>query len=106
MAHLSQSDEAETAQTIQADLRQLSAQLGHLLDADAIQQLYQSAEALVSQLAPDSLTIARVAGVLLVYQISDADPEEAEWFKTELRNCHDEESVDELIDLISRSDAL
>lgn len=106
MAYFSDSNEAETAQAIQEHLQQMSIQLGHPLDADAIQQLYQLAEALVGHLAPDPLTTARVAGILLVYQISDADPEEAKWFKTELRNCQDEESIEELIDSISRPDAL
>lgn len=81
-------------------------QLGLLHDADAIQKLYETAQGLVGHLSPDTLTLARVAGVLLVYQLPDTDPGEVQWFKSQLQNCPDVESIEELIDSVSRPDAL
>ena len=107
MAHSLDDDEnSEVSQEIQENLQQISVQLGQPQDADQIAQLYQSAQVLLDHIASDPLTLARVAGVLLVYQLSDTDPDEAKWFKAELRDCQDEESVEELIDSISRPDAL
>lgn len=107
MLYSSNSDEnAVVVQAVQDNLQQLSRQLGQPQDADSIQQLYESAQGLLNHLAPDPLTVARVAGVLLVYQLPDTDPNEAEWFQTELGNCQDTEAVEELIDSISRPDAL
>jgi hypothetical protein len=107
MAHSLDNDEnAEVSQEIQENLRQISVQLGYPQDAAQIAQLYQSTQVLLDHLAPDSLTLARVAGVLLVYRLSAADPDEAKWFKAQLRDCQDEESIEELIDSISRPDAL
>lgn len=107
MTYFSDSDEDATiVQAVQDNLQQLSRQLGQPQDADSIQRLYDSAQELLSHLAPDPLTIARVAGVLLVYQLPDTDPDEMKWFKAELSNCQDDESVEELIDSISRPDAL
>jgi hypothetical protein len=55
-------------------------ELEHPQDAEAIQQLYQKAQGLLSHFASDPLTIARVTGVLLVYQLLGTDPEEVKWF--------------------------
>ena len=93
-------------QAVQENLQQISIQLGQPQDAGAIEQLYQTAQALLSHLSPEPLTLARVAGVLLVYQLPDTDPNEVKWFKSELQNCPDVESIEELIDSISRPDSL
>lgn len=100
-------DEAATlVQAVQENLQQIALQLGRSNDPVAIKELYRSAEGLVSHLSPDPLTVARVAGVLLVYQVSEVDPDEVKWFKTELQACSDLESIEELIDSISRTDSL
>ena len=106
MTHSLDDENVEVSQEIQENLRQMSVQLGQPQDAAQIAQIYQSAQGLLNHVAPDPLTLARVAGVLLVYQLSDADPDEAKWFKAQLRDCQDEESIEELIDSISRPDAL
>ncbi|MGG6263470.1 hypothetical protein ACQ4M3_03820 [Leptolyngbya sp. AN03gr2] len=91
---------------VQDHLKQIALQLGQPHDTAAIQQLYESAEALVSQLDPDPLTLARLAGVLLVYQLPDTDRDEVKWFKSEVQNCEDVEAIEDLIDSISRPDSL
>jgi hypothetical protein len=106
MDHSSDRDNIEVSQAIQENLRQLSEQLGQPQDAATIAYLYESAQELLDHLSPDPLTVGRVAGVLLVYQLPDTDPNEAKWFKSELRACQDNESVEELIDSIFRPDAL
>jgi hypothetical protein len=99
-------EDKETVQAVQQNLQQLALQLGQSHDADTIQTLYEMAQGLVSHLSPDALTLARVAGVLLVYQLPDADPNEVRWFKSQLQQCPDAESIEELIDSLSRPDAL
>ncbi|GAP99700.1 hypothetical protein [Leptolyngbya sp. NIES-2104] len=96
----------DTIQAVQQNLQQVAQQLGQPDDAASIQQLYGDAQSLMSHLLPDPLTLARVAGVLLVYQLPDTEPDEVHWFKSELQNCLDVESVEELIDSLSRPDGL
>ncbi|MEP0920058.1 hypothetical protein NC981_24980 [Leptolyngbya sp. DQ-M1] len=103
---LNYSEDVETVQAVQQNLQQLALQLGQPHDVDAVQKLYETARGLVSHLSPDALTLARVAGVLLVYQLPDTDPGEVQWFKSELQNCSDVESIEDLIDSLSRPDAL
>lgn len=103
---LDHTEDAELIQDVQESLQQMSSELGHPQDSAAIQQLYQKAQGLLSHLAPDPLTIARVTGVLLVYQLPGTDSEEVQWFESELQNCPDLESVEELVDSIFRPDAL
>lgn len=99
-------EDAELVQAVQESLQQMSIELEHPQDAEAIQQLYQKAQELLSHLSPDPLTVARVTGVLLVYQLPRADPEEVTWFESELQNALDLESIEELVDSIFRPDAL
>ena len=101
-----QHPDADTVQAIKQNLRQLASQLEQPEEDAAIDQLYETAEGLVGHLAPDPLTIARVAGVLLVYQLPDTDLDEVRWFESQLQNCPDTESIEELIDSLSRPDAL
>lgn len=103
---LDHTEDAELIQDVQESLQQMSSELGHPQDSAAIQQLYQKAQGLLSHLDPDPLTIARVTGVLLVYQLPGTDSEEVQWFESELQNCPDLESVEELVDSIFRPDAL
>lgn len=99
-------EDLDTLQAVQQNLQQIALQLGQPSDIAAVRELYETAQGLVSHLSPDPLTLARVAGVLLVYQLPDTDPDEVRWFKSELQNCSDIESVEELIDSLSRPDAL
>ncbi|BAY66943.1 hypothetical protein NIES22_70870 (plasmid) [Calothrix brevissima NIES-22] len=92
--------------SIQENLKQLSAQLGSPEDEASVMEIYQNACDLLSQLSPSPLTLARVAGTLLVYRVTNTEPEEIEWFNTQVKQCLDEEEVEELIESISRTDAL
>jgi hypothetical protein len=96
----------EQAEMIQDQLQQLSIQIGQPQDEFAIRKLYQNTEKLLSHLSVEPLTLARVAGILLVYEQPGTDPDEVKWFKNALENCQDAESIEELIDSISRPDAL
>lgn len=93
-------------QSIQQNLRQIATQLGHSIDDEVVQQIYQDAADLLNHISPEPLTLARVAGVLLVYQLQDTKDGELKWFKAQLHQCQDEEEVEELVESISRSDAL
>ncbi|WP_068819537.1 hypothetical protein [Phormidesmis priestleyi] len=106
MSYPSDDAQAELVQAVQDNLQQMSILLGQPQGAEAIKQLYQAAQAHLSHLSPDPLTLARVVGVLLVYQLPGTDPDEVKWFESELQNCPDVESIEELIDSISRPDSL
>jgi hypothetical protein len=92
--------------SIQESLHQLSTQLGHPLDRTSIEQLYQKARDLLSHISPAPVTLARVAGTLLVYHIQDPVDEELKWFNAQIEQCLDDEEVEELIESIHRIDAL
>jgi hypothetical protein len=92
--------------SIQENLKQLSAQLGSSLDEASVMEIYQNACDLLSHVSPSPLTLARVAGTLLVYRVQDTEPEEFKWFNTQVKQCLDEEEVEELIESIHRTDAL
>jgi hypothetical protein len=92
--------------SIQESLLQLSIQLGHPLDRASVDKLYQSARDLLSHISPTSVTLARVAGTLLVYHIQDPQGEELMWFKAQIGQCVDEEEVEESIESLHRTDAL
>jgi hypothetical protein len=96
----------EISEEIQEQLQQISEQLGQPKEAAAIIELCMEAQDLLSHLSTDELTLARVAAVLLVYQLPGTDPNEANWFRTALKECPDNESAEELIDSISRPDSL
>ena len=92
--------------SIQESLLQLSTQLGHPLDKASVEQLYQNARDLLSHISPTPVTLARVAGTLLVYHIQDPEGEEVKWFKAQIEQCSDEEEVEESIESLHRTDAL
>jgi hypothetical protein len=91
--------------SIQASLSQLATQLGQPLDRSTIEELYQSAKDLLSHISPAPVTLARVAGVLLVYHVQQ-DAEESKWFKAQIEQCLDDEEVEESIESLHRIDAL
>ena len=103
---LSHIEDPDFHSSILENLKQLSAQLGTPLDEAAVMEIYQNACDSLSHVSPSPLTLARVAGTLLVYQIEDTEPEEIKWFNTQVQQCLDEEEVEELIESISRTDAL
>jgi hypothetical protein len=92
--------------SIQEHLLQLSAQLGEPLDRASIDRIYQNARDLLSHISPAPVTLARVAGTLLVYQLQDLEGDELKWFNTQIQQCLDEEEVEEVIESIHRTDAL
>jgi hypothetical protein len=92
--------------SIQESLLQLSTQLGQTLDQASIDRLCQTAEDLLRNVSPAPVTLARVAGTLLVYQIQDPAGEELQWFKDQIEQCADEEEVEEVIESIHRIDTL
>ena len=92
--------------SIQESLLQLSSQLGHSLDKVSVEQIYQNARDILSHISPTPVTLARVAGTLLVYHIQDPEGEELRWFKAQIEQCLDEEEVEESIESLHRTDAL
>lgn len=103
---ISHEQEPDFYLSIQESLKQLSAQLGSPMDETSIMQIYQNASDLLSHLSPSPLTFARVAGTLLVYQVQNTESEEIKWFNTQVKQCLNEEEVEELIESIYRTDAL
>jgi hypothetical protein len=92
--------------SIQGSLLQLSNQLGHPLDKVTVEHLYQNAKDLLSHISPTPVTLARVAGTLLVYHIQDPEGEELRWFKAHIGQCLDEEEVEDSIESLHRTDGL
>ena len=103
---LSPIEDPDFHSSIQENLKQLSAELGTPLDEASVMEIYQNACDLLSHVSPSPLTLARVAGTLLVYRVNDTEPEEFKWFNTQVQQCLDEEEVEELIEFIYRTDAL
>jgi hypothetical protein len=92
--------------SIPESLRQLATQLGNPLDRESIDRIYRTAQDLLSHMSPAPVTLARVAGTLLVYQIQAPVVEELQWFKAQVQQCLDEEEVEELIESMHRNDGL
>jgi DNA-directed RNA polymerase len=92
--------------SIQESLQELSQQLGHPLNREDVTKLYENARNLLSHLAPAPITLARVAGALLVYQVQQTEPEELQWFRNQIAQCRDDEEVEESIESIHRIDGL
>ncbi|MBD2492419.1 hypothetical protein [Aulosira sp. FACHB-615] len=103
---LSHPEDPDFHSSIQENLKQLSAQLGSPLDELSITEIYQDACDLLSHISPSPLTLARVAGTLLVYRVQKTELEESQWFSTQVKQCLDEEEVEELIESIHRTDSL
>ncbi|HEY9845977.1 MAG TPA: hypothetical protein V6D03_07235 [Candidatus Caenarcaniphilales bacterium] len=92
-------------QSIQQSLQEIASQMGKPLNEVAAERLYQDANALLNHV-PEPLTLARVAGTLLVYRIQDTEPEELEWFESQVQQCSSDEEIEELIESLHRTDAL
>jgi anthranilate phosphoribosyltransferase len=91
---------------IEESLRQLSTQLGQPLDRSTIAELHQHAKQLLKHIAPAPVTLARVAGVLLVYRTQNPTAEELKWFDAQIEQCADDEEVEEAIESLHRIDGL
>ena len=91
---------------IQQSLQDIASQMGKPLNEVAVKQLYQEAEALLNHVPHDLLTLARIAGTLLVYGVQATEPEELEWFKSQVQQCSDDEKIEELMESLHRTDAL
>lgn len=101
------SEDEQLQMTIEQSLQEMAEQMGHQLNERTTRQLYQEAVALLSHMSYAPITLARVAGTLLVYQVQQGmEPEELEWFKTQVQQCPDDAEVEELIESMHRSDAL
>ncbi|MBD2073355.1 hypothetical protein H6F86_05540 [Phormidium sp. FACHB-592] len=96
----------ELQRAIQQSLQASAAQMGQPLPDVVAEQLYQDAKALLAHLSYEPLTLARVAGTLLVYRVQDTEPEELEWFKAQVQQCSSDEAIEELIESMHRVDAL
>jgi hypothetical protein len=92
---------------IQQSLQELATQIGHPISEKIAAQLYQDTVDLLSHMTYAPITVARVAGTLLVYQVQEGiEPEELEWFKNQVQQCPDGGEVEELIESMHRTDAL
>jgi hypothetical protein len=103
---LSPIEDPDFDSSIQENLKQLSAQLGSPLNEASVMEIYQNACNLLSHVSPSPLTLARVAGTLLVYQVTDIEPSEFKWFNAQVKLCQHEEEVEELIESMHRTDGL
>ena len=92
--------------SIQQSLQSIAKQMDEPITLAAATQLYQEAVALLSHLDYAPITLARVAGTLLVYQVQEIEPEEIEWFKIQISAAAADEEVEELIESMNRKDAL
>ncbi len=92
--------------SIQQSLQEIALQMGKLLDEVAAERLCRDAQDLLNHILYEPLTLARVAGALLVYQGQDTELEELEWFRSQVQQCPNDEEVEELIESIHRADAL
>jgi hypothetical protein len=92
--------------TIQQSLQEIAVQMGQPIEPSTAKQIYQEAIDLLNHLSYAPITLARVAGTLLVYQLQEVEPEEVEWFKSQVRESPDAEAVEELIESLHRVDAL
>jgi hypothetical protein len=92
--------------TIQQSLQDIAEQMGEPITSEISTQLYQEAIDLLSHLDYAPITLARVAGTLLVFQSQNSEPDEREWFKTQITETTEAEEVEELIESMNRTDAL
>ncbi|KAF3884553.1 MULTISPECIES: hypothetical protein [Nostocales] len=97
---------SDIQQSIQQSLQEIALQMGQPLDERAAERLYRDASLLLDGIPCEPLTLARVAGTLLVYQVQNTEPEELEWFKSHVQQCSNDEEVEELIESIHRTDSL
>jgi hypothetical protein len=87
---------------IQQSLQEIADQMGEPITSEVAAQLYQEAVDLLSHVDYAPITLARVAGTLLVYQVKNIELEESEWFKAQIQEVTEAEEVEELIESMSR----
>jgi hypothetical protein len=97
---------SDIQQAIQQSLQEIASQMGQSIDASIAERLYLDASTLLNHISYEPLTLAHVAGILLVYQVQDIETEETEWFRSQVQQCPSDEDVEELIESMHRSDAL
>lgn len=95
-----QSDELQS--TIEQSLQSIAQQMGQPISTATAQQLYQEAIQLLSHLDYAPITLARLAGTLLVYRLKPTDSEELDWLKTQIQAATEAEEVEELIASMGR----
>src|SRR6476469_2300507 len=101
---MSRSFPPDLQRAIQQSLQEIAFQMGRPLNEVAAVQLYQDAEALLNHVPHEPLTLARVAGTLLAYQVQDTELEELEWFKSQVQQCSGDEEIEELMESLHRID--
>lgn len=106
MSHSRSSENDPLQSSIQQSLQEIAAQMADPINSATAEQIYQEAVDLLSHLDYTPLTLARVAGTLLVYQLQNIELEELEWFKTQVKQAIEAEEVEELIESMNRTDAL
>ncbi len=103
---MNDSSPSDLQRSIQQSLRDIALQMGKSLDKVTAARLYQESDDLLNHISHEPLTLARVAGTLLVYEVQKTEVEELEWFKSQVQQCSDDEEVEELIESIHRTDGL
>jgi hypothetical protein len=102
----SPNDEQQLQQSIEQSLQEIALQMEQPIDQQTAQQVYQSAANLLSHLVYAPITLARLAGTLLVYQLQEVESEEVEWFKSQVKQCPNDDEVEELIESLHRIDSI
>jgi len=93
--------------TIQQSLQDIAEQMSEPITSETATQIYQEAVDLLSHVVDYApITLARVAGTLLVFQSQEIEPDEREWFKSQIKEAAEAEDVEELIESMNRTDAL
>jgi hypothetical protein len=105
MPHFSAHD-SELQFAIQDSLQAIAADMGQPIDEGEAQQLYHDALGLLDHLSYEPITLARLAGTLLVYQSQEIEPDELNWLRSQVKQCQDDEAVEELIESMHRIDTL
>jgi hypothetical protein len=103
---MNSSNQPDIQQSIKKMLQDIALQMGQPLESSEAKHLYQEAKGLLNEISYEPLTLARVAGILLVYQAQGAEPGEIEWFKSQIKQFSDVEEVEELIESVHRVDSL
>lgn len=106
MNSLSPDDEQQLQRSIEQSLQEIAVQMGQPVDQQVTRQVYQTAVELLSHVAYAPITLARLAGTLLVYQLQKTESEEVKWFKSQVKECSNDEEVEELIESLHRVDSL
>jgi anthranilate phosphoribosyltransferase len=103
---MNSSNQSDIQHAIEQMLQDIALQMEQPLDASEAEHLYQEARDLLNEISYEPLTLARVAGILMVYKAKGAEPKEVGWFKSQIRQFSDVEEVEELIESVHRVDSL